>query len=378
MSCSGGRLGGALALIVMGIIAAVAPASASAAFGIEAFENAIVNREGSPVVQAGSHPYEMITNIAFYHHEEEGETFPDGDPKDIEVNLPAGLVVNPRATETCSEAELKATECPNSAAVGEAELKLNFFPNARTPVFNITPQPGIPAELGMNLAGLGIVVHIVGGVRTGSDYGLTAKVSDIIQKQTALYGTKITLWGNPSDQSHDKERGLCGTNGDEEKVAEEQEAMEKEIAEKGKVEKEYFCPVERTERPLLTMPASCAGEPLATTISTDSWQEPGRFDASGGAELADPHWKTAGATSPAITGCEGLAFTPSLVVQPATQSEPPTPIAADSPSGLSVELKDSAGRKRECFRRGQTEERRRHAASWDGGIARGGRRSGRV
>ena len=82
-----------------------------------------MNQDGTAATQAGSHPYEMTTSIVFNHHkveEEEHEViFPNGEPKDLEVGLPAGLVMNPTATEArCTEAQLEATNgCPDSAAV---------------------------------------------------------------------------------------------------------------------------------------------------------------------------------------------------------------------------------------------------------------------
>ena len=106
------------------------PAWAGETFGVEAVKNSIVsNAEGAPATQAGSHPYVVTTAIMFNHvvtGMEEGQpprvrTY--GDPKDIEVNLPQGVILDPRATEArCTESELESPEgpagCPNAAAVG--------------------------------------------------------------------------------------------------------------------------------------------------------------------------------------------------------------------------------------------------------------------
>ena len=72
----------------------------------------------------------------------------------------------------------------------------------------MVPPAGVPAELGFNAAGVGIIMHIGGRLRTGGDYGLSADISDISQKHP-IYGLELTLWGDPSDASHDEERGLC-------------------------------------------------------------------------------------------------------------------------------------------------------------------------
>jgi len=121
-----------LAFVTMAFVVAVS-ALASEPFGITKFENTIVaNAEGEPATQAGSHPYAMTTRVVFANHhptEEEEEEFifegvPNGDPKNVEVNLPAGLIVNPLASETkCTEEELEdAGICPNASVVGVAVL----------------------------------------------------------------------------------------------------------------------------------------------------------------------------------------------------------------------------------------------------------------
>jgi hypothetical protein len=301
-------------LTVGGILLFAWESPAWAVFGVEKFENSItMNEEGSPATQAGSHPYAMTTTITFNRHKPtlEQETLgflgeiPDGDPKNIEVNLPPGLIVNPTATDTiCTESALENTNvgCPNSAAVGVSTIHIGLLGGeGRAPVFNMTPPPGVPAELGFNATGLGIIVHIFGKVRTGNDYGLSAEVSNITQK-AAIYSTTLILWGNPSDLSHDKERGKC--------------VFEEEFVKAG-----GSCPVERVSRPLLTLPSSCAGS-LTATMRAESWQEPGIWTPLQPSSLA----------MPVVEGCNRLDFSPSLTVRPDTET-------ADSPSGLSVDLR---------------------------------------
>ena len=285
-------IGVALALVVGMMGVSAASARASETFGIETFENSIVTQEGLPAAQAGSHPYAMTTTIVFDHHysEEykEGEggngELPDGDPKNIEVNLPAGLIVNPTATEArCTEAEIEISgECPGAAAVGGATVDFSGgFGEQSATVYNMVPTaPGVPGELAFDVTGVGIIVHIVGKVRTGGDYGLSADIPDISQK-AAFYGAKLTLWGNPSGAGHG--------------------------------------------RPFLTLPSSCAGT-LTATMRAQSWQEPNT-------------WTPLQQSSPAmhaVEGCGLLAFGPSLRVQP-IGVQPGIPLA-DSPSGLSFDL----------------------------------------
>ena len=327
------------------------------AFGVYSFESLTEEQDHSPATLAGSHPYAWTMTMMFNHEvttekERFVENFKEefvatehpevlatiyGSPKDIEVNLPVGMVVNPNATTVrCTEAQLETRPnvagggCPAASAVGTAVPYVNGFGKLPTPVYNMVPPPGVPAELGIDPGEVGIIAHILGRVRTGGDYGLTGEVSGIGQA-VKIYGAQVTLWGDPSSASHDGERGFCAKIlKPEKKIEEERYAFELKQA----IEEErplsaypresayaFSCPVERTNTPLLTTPGSCTGEPLEATMSTDSWQEP-------------KNHLFAKAFSPAITGCDALSFNPSLNVEPS-----PTPASSESPSGLNVDLK---------------------------------------
>jgi hypothetical protein len=306
-------------------------ARAAETFGVERFESSIVsNAEGGPATQAGSHPYALTTAITFNHvvteieEEEPPRVRTYGDPKDIEVNLPQGVILDPRATEArCTEAELESgqesTGCPNAAAVGVFSVYLDGIEVLDEPVYNMATAAGVPAELGFDAAGIGLIVHVGGRVRTGGDYGMSADISGIPDEHP-LYGIQLALWGDPSAASHDDERGLCAN----EKAKQTFKATGMRSS----------CPVERVNEPFLTLPTSCTNEPLATTLSVDSWQEPGALEPDGTPDLSDPRWRTATSSSPPVTGCEHLDFSPSLNVRPAPESP-----SAESPSGLSVDLK---------------------------------------
>lgn len=299
-------------------------------FGVYSLQSSPFADEAETVLatRAGSHPYVLTTNIEFNHElisEEEhvygknvhsGEFIQNvriyGDPRDVVADLPRGLVVDPAATPVkCSEAELLGSleghTCPDASAVGVLIPRVggNAFTTTglATPVYNMIPPPGAPAELGLNIAGLGLVLHIVGEVRTGGDYGLTGVVSGIGQGHL-LYGSTLKLWGDPSASSHDPWRGHCA-----------QQKSHKVIEEVGFT----LCPVEPTSVPFLTMPTSCPGSPLETSGSTDSWQEPGLFVAS------------APSFSPAVSECGALDFKPTIEVRPETS-------VSDSPTGLNVDL----------------------------------------
>jgi hypothetical protein len=342
-----------VAALVVGLCLTLASPvwATSETFGLEGpFESLLENPDHSPAVQAGSHPYALTTKMVFNHEVTEAtkqifceyneiteaeECFEEdfsletvrtyGDPKDISVNLPKGMVVNPGATPVrCTEAELESKEqCPRASSVGIIEPHLDFFGElASGPVYNMVPPPGIPAEFGFNVGEVGLVGHIVGRLRTGGDYGLSGDVSNILEKDV-IYGVKLTLWGDPSDPSHDAFRGACGSV---KTFFKEHEKLkyEREIKLNGVPGEAYrfSCPVGKTNTPLLTTPGSCTGKALETTMSVDSWQEPANV-------LTPP-----AATTPAVEGCDKLDFSPSLTVEPA-----PKGVGTESPSGLNVDLK---------------------------------------
>ncbi len=338
-------------LLAAGVMCALAsPAWAGEAFGVEAFENSIVSsQEGAPATQAGSHPYAMATMIMFSHEvtgEEESfkingkkEKIPlgepavfasvDGNPRLLELSLPTGLVVNPAATSMeCSEAQLEANpgaggSCPAASAVGIATVYIDGLgEKIKGAVYNMTPPPEVPAELGVDLGEVGLVIHIVGQIRTGGDYGFSAHISEIAQT-VPIYGLGLTLWGDPSVASHDTQRGICASRGKVQKTIEE-ELFENENLKYGKSTREYrfSCPTERTNTPFLTMPGACTGKPLETTLTVNSWQEPD--------DIEPPP-----AISPPVTGCEKLDFSPRLTVSP----NGPEAANAESPTGLNVDLK---------------------------------------
>jgi hypothetical protein len=297
-------------VVVLGVLGVFAPA-AWAGFGFPAeggIAVSITNQNGSPDTQAGSHPFAYTTALAINTEEREGHTAPaGGDVKDIEASLPPGFVGDPLATPQCALEEFRANfkenlfgfkeSCPDASQIGILELDfggVKLYPE----VYNLAPQRGYPAEFGFRAFGVPVV--IVPRVRTGSDYGITATFLDIPDAFTFTAG-KLTLWGVPSEAGHDSERGPCwGTTGYFDGVKAGGE-----------------CPSAGVSKPFLSLPTSCTG-PLRFSTRVDSYENPGVYS-----EVQT--------TTPALTGCDKLAFAPSVVAQP-------EPAQAASPSGLSVEI----------------------------------------
>jgi hypothetical protein len=307
-----------LCVTVAGALCLGISAPAVASFGFlpstGGFKISLTNKDGSPATEAGGHPYAMNIDFNMTSMLRNGsERTPQGDIKELEVGLPAGVVVNPKSTPTrCSEKALLHSfdgspqeECPFSSQVGSALISVGPFTDVPAPVYNMVPPAGEPAELGFVVLGT-VAIHVLAEVRTGSDTGISSITPGL--GQVELLGTSLTLWGNPSDSSHDSERGFC-----DEPATKQQESREAE--ETGKHLDR--CPVEPNNEPLLTLPTSCLG-PLKATISVNSWQEPGVF-------VNDS------AEAPGMTGCNRLELSPSFTAVPDTAQ-------ADTPAGFTFDL----------------------------------------
>src|ERR1039457_3448539 len=244
---------------------------AMASFGVNAFSVSAENQNGSPDVQAGSHPYALTTSFTL--KENPWPEALENSPKDIQVELPPGFFGDPQATPRCTYAKFHARSCPPGSRVGFEKTYVvtregvalgksgseNPSSYPTEPVYNIEPSPGVAAEFAYYVLGEIAPIILDVSVRTGGDYGLTVKVPNI----TAVYpieGTTVTLWGVP-----------CAVN-------------------------ESGC----LPAPLLTNPTSC-GVPRTATFSTDSWEDPGKY-----VSLSSP--------MPEIEGCEKLDFSPSIKV----------------------------------------------------------------
>lgn len=304
-------------------LSTIAPDVASAGFGFQKVENTIVNQDGSPDVQAGSHPFAIDTAITFNQKiQPDGVTIPDGDLKDLDVRLPPGFTGSATAMPKCPTElfftpnpvrQLDGASCPASTQIGVARAELNLAEEPSKPpaslylpVYNLVPPPGVPAAFGFNPTGLAVV--LAARVRTGEDYGVTVDSTNDSEVKR-IYGVTTTLWGVPYDHSHDAQRGNCLG-----------------------IEGSSFgsCPVDAAAVPFLTMPTACSPTPLTTFFYADSWQEPVRsLETEGVHGEAGTHGSEGEPVG--VGGCELLDFSPKMSVQPGSG-------AAASPTGLSFEL----------------------------------------
>jgi hypothetical protein len=310
---------------------AVAATPAMAEFGLERFALSARNQDGSPDVQAGSHPYALTNTFIINQSAIDGH-----DLRDLRLELPPGFVGDPNAVPHCSYQLFVTQKCPNETAIGISSSYLTLvnhkgsisvFPTS-DPVYNLVPPTGVAAEFGFIVAKVS-AVFLDTSVRTGTDYGLDTNVPDI--SQAALIGAnKVTIWGVPADPAHNPYRGGClsesikaaeggfevpgfGLNEDEDELEGPDSASGSEVL----VTSDGECPTQTPLVPLLTNPTSC-GMPRTATESVDDWQEPGVY-----------HSKSV--QMPEISGCEKLDFSPTVSVTP-------DGTAGSTPTGLTVGL----------------------------------------
>ena len=301
-----GLLASAAACACLLVAALGAGPAIGAEFGIASIDGAVTNEDGSTDIQAGSHPYAMSTTIRLKTetNSHTGLETPAENPKDIEVDLPAGFIGNPNAAPKCTLAQLGGFECPDDTAIGTVNLDLvEVGETGPMAVYNVQPPAGTPARFAFTF--LSAIVTIDARVRTGFGYGISVKIRNIPETAT-MSATTLMLWGVPADSSHDGERGEC--------------APSIFNATPG-----ALCRSSAGREPFLTLPTDCAAGPFATTARVDSWLHPGEWkEASYVSHLAD-------GTPFGVDGCGEVGFAPQIAVAPESPS-------ADTPSAMNIDL----------------------------------------
>jgi hypothetical protein len=279
-----------------------APA-AQAEFGVQTFEADTCKSDtpeckySSPeaqfFTQAAGHPPLGITGF-------EVNTSPSGEPegniKDVRVDIPPGLAVNPEATEQCTKGQFESGTCPPGSQVGVDEITafigITKLGPITLPMYNIVQPEGVPAEFGFELNVpllINIHVYIVGGiswhqeVETGED----SKVP------TGDYHEFFTIKEIPSTIALVKSRlKFTGTAGN---------------------------------GTFLTLPSVCGTQ--TSYLHADSYQSPGQFK----------EYQTVSGEPPktvSVSDCKEVPFKPELAVHAAEgQSQ------SDRPDAATVEVK---------------------------------------
>jgi hypothetical protein len=309
------RLAGALAFALLAG-ALLAPAGAAAfdfQSGAEGFDAHAYTEGGQIATQAGSHPVALTADVDFAL--DGGGPFTEGDLRDLSLELPPGLIENPKAVDTCSQVDfhssrsspfeesLSGESCQDKSQIGIATVRSSSAGGTERTfgVFNLSPPPGVPSEIGLNPYGDPII--FTPSIRQADgEYGITLVTKNVPQL-VDLSGLTLTIWGNPWSILHDDQRGNC--------------LNEEEPALFGWSKCSIGRPAKNPATAYLTLPTSCE-EPMSFTATAESWQQPGTVS------------RTVEEEAP-LDGCNQLAFDP----RPRTQLSDPR---ASSPSGYSFDI----------------------------------------
>ncbi len=291
-------------------------------FGVDAFDSQVTaDSAGVPSTQAAGHPFAASTafdlNTVTNPNAPFGPLWPVEPTKDVLVDLPAGFVADPLVTDQCTATQLENAQgaepeplCPPSSQVGTTLVRLNDLPGpvvlGPLPVFNMVPAPDELAQFGFNVAGT--VVTLDAQLRSESDYGLT--LSTEMPQALAVAGVSLTLWGVPSDLSHDPERACPG--------------------QPNPWRGGPSCPSGAPRTAFLRNPTSCDDDSVPTTLYVDSWTHPGAFESATVFSHLPPaypspptHW----GPQQGLTGCERVPFDPSVTAEPASAAQAGQPLA---------------------------------------------------
>jgi uncharacterized repeat protein (TIGR01451 family) len=273
-------------------------------FGFSGWDAWFANADGTPDVQAGSHPYEATFVVGFNMTSEIGDGIAGGEVRNLEVDLPPGLFGDPNAVPQCTRAQLDGGRCPPQSqigldSVGEGGIGgLSGFIGPFS-VYNMVPPPGAPDEFALSIVGFNTFFDA--GVSSGKGYGLVEHV-DNIPKNIDLVENVVTLWGVPADAAHDRERNTLGGSCEE------------------------GCASGIVPKPFLTLPTACDGPLVFTVHGHGTWSDAGATDE------ANSLTHDSDGTPTGLTGCDHLSMEPSISAVPDTSF-------ADTPAGLTVDVK---------------------------------------
>lgn len=260
-----------------------------APFGPSQFSFYVAGLDGRPDTQAGDHPNELITTIGLdnaYHSSGNSNTSVNA-VKDIVANLPLGFVGSTLAAPECPLAQLSGVGCPENTIIGHIVTEpLHRIDSINSPIYNVVPERGVPAEFGYFDALKGAHIFYVHVVPTPAGYVLQTINVDI--PTIAMTHIRVVFYGDPALRD--------GTND--------------------------------TQVPYFTMPTDCSGEEPTATLYMDSWQNPARLNPDNTpVNLEEPEWVKTQSKSPPMLGCNALQF-------PAEVKARTTTHESDKPSGL--------------------------------------------
>jgi hypothetical protein len=292
-------------------------------FGAERFDLTPEEEGGGVATAAGSHPYQITTDVTF--NRQNAETFnPPAPPRNLHFRLPPGQIGNATVMAQCSALAFATVigegvnSCPANTQIGATVVTASTFPGQEedfiVPLFNLAPAPGEPARFGFEVLSNPVILDTSIRSGPGEDYGVNVDVSNITEVAN-LISAATTFWGTPADKSHNESRGWgCIAGGFY-----------------ASVETTPPCAVEPEPRlaAFLTLPTDCAA-PFVSSVEGVSWPTkafPGGFSfGPHGSPLTDE------AGNPlSLVGCNQVPFAPEIHAEPTSN-------AATSPTGLKFDI----------------------------------------
>jgi hypothetical protein len=264
-----------------------------AGFGLQNFSFEDLNEEGAPEAQAGSHPYSLAVgldlNSIWNPAPFSSGLLPAEPAKSVVTELPIGLIGNPQAAAKCPQYLLRrenGIHCPTASIVGSvlfggAIQSYRYSKPLRaeelepSPIFDVTPEKGYPAEFAFNVFGETAFIYATVN-HTSAGYVVKATVP-AVPTAAVIRGVELAFFGDPA--------------------AEDGEAV--------------------VPAPLFTNPTNCASAGEAV-MTVNSWLEPHTY-------------VTKRQSLPTATGCNLLHFAPKMQVRPETTQ-------VDTPTGMTVDL----------------------------------------
>ncbi len=206
------KLGISIAVGLITVLGLVAAPGASAAFGVKSWEAGTCTKDipqctyqNDPsqfFTQAAGRPNVGLTDFVF---NTDGLGLPEGKIKNVRVDLPEGLNVNPQATAQCPKEtfEAGAAGCPAGSQVGVSEVTsfslLEIIPaQLSLPVYNIVPDQGHPALFGFSVPVINKNVYLQADIAWATDFHEGFTISDI-PNELPLTENRLVFNGRAGD-----------------------------------------------------------------------------------------------------------------------------------------------------------------------------------
>src|ERR1700722_6239255 len=138
----------------------VVVSAAPTRFGIDHYALRAENADGSPDTQAGSHPFQLTTDIGLNMT---SEGIPGAPLKELHFDLPPGLVGNPVPFPQCPIVKFTAVVgegynlCPDNTVIGIVSVSVGSESRKTTfevPLFALVPSVGEPARFGFEVVSI--------------------------------------------------------------------------------------------------------------------------------------------------------------------------------------------------------------------------------